>query len=112
MSEIDETEDKVQPDEPELTPAAAPKPKPSGGGVAWIALLVAVIALAAVGYTIYEDWRTQQDLELSSGNIEDSISKLSGRIESSKDALAANDADWDSHVAEIITEAPKTGFWS
>ena len=93
MSEIDETEDKVQPDEPELTPAAAPKPKPSGGGVAWIALLVAVIALAAVGYTIYEDWRTQQDLELSSGNIEDSISKLSGRIESSKDALAAIESE-------------------
>jgi uroporphyrin-3 C-methyltransferase len=93
MSEIDETEGKVQPDEPELSPAAAPKPKPAGVGVAWIALLVAVIALAAVGYTIYEDWRTQQDLELSSGNIEDSISKLSGRIESSKDALAAIESE-------------------
>jgi uroporphyrin-3 C-methyltransferase len=93
MSEIDETQDKVQPDEPELSPTPAPKSKRAGGGVAWLALLVAVIALVAVGYTIYEDWRTQQDLALSSGNIEDSISKLNGRIESSKESLAAIESE-------------------
>jgi uroporphyrin-3 C-methyltransferase len=95
MSEIDETEDSVLPDEPETAPAPAPKATRTGSGVgiAWLALLVAAIALAAVGYTIYEDWRTQQDLELSSGNIEDSIGNLSGRIESSKEALAAIESE-------------------
>ena len=87
MSETDESEETVLPDEP--APSPAPKPKSSGGGVAWLALLLSVVALIAVGYTIYEDWRTQQDLALSSGNIEDSIANLGGRIESARSQLTA-----------------------
>jgi uroporphyrin-3 C-methyltransferase len=90
MSEIDEGEQTVAADEPESTPA--PQAARPGSGIALLALLLAVIALAAVGYTIYEDWRTQQDLELSSGNIEASITNLSGRIDAAREAAAAIDA--------------------
>ena len=86
MSEIDESETSDVPNEPAPKPAA--KTKSSAVDIAWLALLVAVIALAAVGYTIYEDWCTQQDLELSSGNIEASIANLAGRIDSANQALA------------------------
>lgn len=107
MSEIEESEDSVQPDEPVSSPSLAPKAR-SGGGVAWLALLVAAIALAAVGYTIYEDWRTQQDLELSSGNIEASIGTLGGRIDDARQALTAIESELtalaqaDSGVADKI----------
>jgi len=91
MSEKDENEDSVQPDEMLASPE--PADRQAGAGIAWLALLVAVIALAAVGYTIYEDWRTQQDLQLSSGNIEASITNLGGRIDNARDALAAIEAE-------------------
>jgi len=93
MSEIDESEaieEVVTPDEVEDSPS--PKTSRTGGGVAWLALLLSVVALVAVAYTIYEDWRTQQDLELSSGNIEASITNLGGRIDTAREALAAVEA--------------------
>ena len=104
MSEKDENEDSSQPDET----VASPKPsaRQASAGVAWLALLVAVVALVAVGYTIYEDWRTQQDLQLSSGNIEASITNLGGRIDSARDALTAIEselaalAEADNNVAD------------
>jgi uroporphyrin-3 C-methyltransferase len=91
MSEKDENEDDVQLDETASNLALTTRK--AGGGVAWLALLVAVIALAAVGYTIYEDWRTQQDLQLSSGNIEASITNLSGRIDGAREALATIESE-------------------
>ena len=93
MSEIDESEaieEVVTPDEVEDSPS--PRTSRTGGGVAWLALLLSVVALVAVAYTIYEDWRTQQDLELSSGNIEASITNLGGRIDTAREALAAVEA--------------------
>lgn len=62
------------------------------GGVAWLALLLATIALLAVGYIIYEDWRTQRDLIVSSGNIEASVTNLAARIDATKQQLANIDA--------------------
>ena len=91
MSEKDENEDDVQLDETASNRALTIRK--AGGGVAWLALLVAVIALAAVGYTIYEDWRTQQDLQLSSGNIEASITNLSARIDGAREALATIESE-------------------
>jgi uroporphyrin-3 C-methyltransferase len=78
----------------------APDPQPErnsagGGGVAWLALLLSVAALVAVGYTIYEDWRTQQTLALDSGNIEASLSGLSGRIDATNSAVAGTPAELD-----------------
>jgi uroporphyrin-3 C-methyltransferase len=99
MSEKDESDDSAAPDEVEASPepdevetSPVPKSRRPGGGVAWLALLLSAAALAAVTYTIYEDWRTQQDLELSSGNIEASITNLGGRIEVAREALAAIEA--------------------
>jgi uncharacterized protein HemX len=51
--------------------------------------LVSLIAMATAGYTIYKDWRTQQDLALSSGNIEASIANLAGRSDAASEALAS-----------------------
>ena len=64
-----------------------------GGGIAWLALLLSAVALLAVGYTIYEDWRTQQDLALDSGNIEASLTNLSGRIDATNSAVSGTPAN-------------------
>jgi uroporphyrin-3 C-methyltransferase len=58
-------------------------------------LLVAVVALVAVAYTIYEDWRTQQDLALDSGNIEASLTRLNDRIDSTASAASGTSAKLD-----------------
>jgi len=77
----------------------APEPQPvrnsSGGGIAWLALLLSVAALLAVGYSLYEDWHTQQDLALDSGNIEASLSSLSGRIDATNSAVSGTPAQLD-----------------
>jgi uroporphyrin-3 C-methyltransferase len=93
MSETDDNEQGAVPDEP--APAAQPKRKSSGNNVAWLALLLSVAAFAAVAYTIYEDWRTQQDLALSSGNIEAAMTNLSGRIDATNNALSTTSAELD-----------------
>lgn len=97
MSETDESETSQAQDAPVAKPAASAGR--STAGVAWLALLLAAVALMAVGYTIYEDWRTQRDLELSSGNIEASITSLAARIESTKQALVTVDSQLDALTA-------------
>ncbi len=77
----------------EATPDPQPVRSSSGGSIALMALLLSAIALAAVAYTIYEDWRTQQNLELDSGNIEASLSNLGGRIDAANSGLATTNAE-------------------
>jgi len=79
----------------ETAPDPQPERKSSGGGIAWLALLLSVVALVAVAYTVYEDWRTQQDLALESGNIEASLSSLSGRIDANNSAVSGIPAELD-----------------
>ncbi len=86
MSKKNESEDAAPETKPE--PDATPA-KHRSHGVAWLALFVSVIALSAASYTIYKDWRTQQDLALSSDNIQDSIVNLAGRIDTAKEALVS-----------------------
>jgi uroporphyrin-3 C-methyltransferase len=69
--------------------------KSGGGGVAWLALLVAVGASLAASYTIYQDWRAKQEIDLSSGNVEASLSNLSGRINATNDALSGTAAEFE-----------------
>ncbi len=95
MSTKNESED-VAPESESEDAAPESKPEPEaprathrGGSVAWLALFVSLIALSAVGYTIYDDWRTQQGLALSSGNIQDSIVNLAGRIDTAKESLVS-----------------------
>ncbi len=43
-------------------PAAVAKPaRKRGGGIAWLAILLSIVALGAAGYTFYEDWRAADD---------------------------------------------------
>jgi uroporphyrin-3 C-methyltransferase len=93
MSEPENNEVIRAGDAPVANPATGEK-HPSGT-IAWLALLLSLLAVVAVGYTIYEDWRTQRDLELSSGNIEASITNLAARIDAAKQSLAEIDNELD-----------------
>lgn len=89
MSKTDDSEDSTFDDLPDPAPAiSAPRTLGAGRGVAWLALLLAAIALAAVAYTAFEDWRTQRNLELSSDNIAASIRAIATRIDASNQELA------------------------
>lgn len=97
MSEIEDTATEETP-AIEATTAAdeqpAPKPSKSGGnGVAWLALLVSVIALAAIGYSVYNEWQSQRQVDLSSGNIEASLNSLSRRIDETNDVIRATSTE-------------------
>ncbi len=65
-------------------PAEQPR---RGNGVAWLAVLLAAIALTLVGYTVFDDWRTTDD----SSQLDNlaSIETLVRRADQSRDALAA-----------------------
>ena len=59
----------------------------SGGSVAWLAVLLAVIALAIAGYTAFERWRSTDD-----SGARDHLAAIEGldrRTSQSSDALAA-----------------------
>lgn len=91
MSETEDNEPEVT--EPEVTPQ--PARKSGGGGIAWLALLISVAALGVVGYTQYKDWRAEQEIDLTAGNVEASLSNLSGRINATNDALAETTAQFE-----------------
>jgi len=81
----------------ENSDVVAGKPVPATGrargGIAWLAILFASLAMLFAGYTAYRDWRTQRDLALSSDNIEASFENLASRIDAAQLALAARDAE-------------------
>lgn len=54
---------------------------------AWLAVLLSAIALAAVGYTVFQDWRNAGDLS-ALDNLA-GIENLNRRVDQSSDALAA-----------------------
>jgi len=70
----------------EEVPAVQKAVKQRGNGVAWLALLVALIASAAVGYTMYNDW-------LASGDdaADDAYAGLAGRLSATQDGISALD---------------------
>ncbi len=69
--------------EPEPDPAAPPR-KAKGGAIAWLALLLSILAAVGVGYMIVQDWRAQRSTDASSESLLD----LRNRIASSSDSLA------------------------
>jgi uroporphyrin-III C-methyltransferase len=93
---------------------AAPKPaaqaRRSTSPVAWLALFLALLALAAVGYMIVEERRTRAVEEASS----DSLQRLASRIDESRqslsslddslDALESSDAALESRIAGLQRE--------
>ena len=67
--------------------SAAPEKTKRGNGIAWLAILLAAIAVALVGYTVFQDWRTPDDSS-ESDNLA-SIENLKQRADQTRDALAA-----------------------
>lgn len=58
--------------------------------VAWLAVILAATALAAVSYTIYQGWRSTDD-----ALVNDALTSLETRIEQSRNSLAALQAEVD-----------------
>ena len=89
-TEAPEVEETVA-DEPQVD-ATPPVDKPAKRGtspVSWLALFLSFLTLAAVGYMIMEDRRTQEATEASS----DSLAQLSGRVNESRQSLSDLDKD-------------------
>ncbi len=70
--------------------SAAPEKTARCNGLAWLAVLLAAIAVALVGYTVFQDWRTADDSG-QSDNLA-SIENLKQRADQTRDALAALEA--------------------
>jgi len=114
MSNEDEQKDAEFPDEDELVvdetevePASLPAPetaaadKKGSGGVAWLALIIALIAAAGIGYMIFQDWRTESAAAQSAR----SLAELRTRLASSTESLSSLDrglaglSETDSRIA-------------
>ena len=94
MSETPKIEADIE-EEIETETVVPPARKPGRGGVAWLALLVSVAALAVVAYTTYLDWRAAQAIDLSEGNVEASLRSLGARIDATNDTIAATATQFD-----------------
>jgi uncharacterized protein HemX len=118
MSNEDEQKDAEFPDEDELVvdevvdePASLPPPdtaaaeKKGSGGVAWLALFLALIAAFGIGYMIFQDWRAASAADQSASEL----AELKNRIASSGDSLSSLDrglaelAEADSRAASELT---------
>jgi uroporphyrin-3 C-methyltransferase len=82
-------------------PAVAPKKR--GNGVAWLALLLSVIALAAYGYSFYENWRSAAD-----NSVDDAVAGVESQLTATRRSLSELesrvgniDAAGDGTAAEI-----------
>ena len=101
MSKKETDTDSALPDEEEIVAeesAAEPDPEPTpdpvepprkakGAGIAWLALLLSILASAGVGYMVVQDWLAQRSADASSESLVD----LRNRIASSNDSLATVD---------------------
>ena len=93
---------------PQPVAKAEPQKSPRGTSpVAWLALFLALLTLAATGYMVVEDRRTRaveeasgDTLERLSGRIEDSQASLSG-LEDQLEDLASSDEALESSIADL-----------
>lgn len=89
-----EPEPEPEPDsepEPEPKPEPEPEPEPvktekkaSGGGIAWFALVLSFVTLAAIGYMAVQDWQAQRSADQRAAALSD----LRSRIASSGESLS------------------------
>lgn len=70
--------------EPAPLPEAAKAERKGSGGIAWLALFLALVTLAAVGYMQVQDWRAQSDANQSASSLTD----LRNRLASSSESLS------------------------
>jgi uroporphyrin-3 C-methyltransferase len=89
-------------EEPQALPAPdSPAPaKKAPGGVAWLALFLALISAAGIGYMIVQDWRAQGEADQSASTLAD----LSNRLSSSNESLSNLDAG----LAELASADART----
>jgi uroporphyrin-3 C-methyltransferase len=101
MSKKDTDTDSALPDDEEIVAEeSAPEPDPEprldsverprkakGAGIAWLALLLSILAAVGVGYMAIQDWRAQRSADTSSASLVD----LRNRIASSNESLATLD---------------------
>ncbi len=66
--------------------------KQRGNGVAWLALLVSLIALAAIGYTLSVDW-----LAAEGSSTDDAVASLEKSVSATRESLSS----LDSRLAEL-----------
>ncbi len=76
-------EEPARPTESEPAPTAAARGK-GAGGIAWLALFLSLLALAATGYMQVNEWRAQGDAEQS----DSLLAELRSRIAASNESLA------------------------
>lgn len=74
-------------DQPAALPAPENPERKSGAGIAWLALFLALVAAAGVGYMIVQDWRERSAAERSA----DSVAELRNRLANSSDAMQTLD---------------------
>lgn len=92
--------------EPAASEPRATKAK-RGGGVAWLALLIALIAAAGSGYTFYNSWQGQGE----DAGADQALTALEGRVADTRDTIAAlerqleqlgdRDAGLDARIAAV-----------
>ena len=90
MSDTD-IEDNIAPEEEAIVEETAssepevrePRQKGSGNSVAWLAFLLAIIAMTAAGYTAWHNWQGKRDTSAT-----DAVSQLDGRVAASASSLA------------------------
>lgn len=75
----------------DVAPAAV-APKKRGNGVAWLALLLSVIALAAFGYTVFEDWRNADE-----SGVQDAVAGVESQLTATRRSLS----ELESRVGDI-----------
>ena len=79
-------------------PVDKQKPAPrAGNSVAWLAFLVAVIALAAAGYTAWRNWQISADT-----SSDDAVARLDSRLSAS----ASSVTDLEAQIAELAQRDP------
>lgn len=94
----------------ELEPPQAEKAPSRGNGVAWLGVILALAAFAAVGYTIAMDWLASEDDEAK--NLPNEIAALDRRLSATSDAMVAvesqladssqtDDADLERRLASV-----------
>jgi len=95
MSKKDEDTETALPDEEEIvveeSPPEAETNEPPGkaasGPVAWLALVVSLVAAVGIGYMVVQDWRAQSAANESTASLVD----LRNRMASSSDSLSTLD---------------------
>lgn len=74
-------------DQPAALPAPGRPDRKGGAGIAWLALFLALVAAAGVGYMVVQDWRERAAAQQSANTVVE----LRNRLASSSDAMQALD---------------------